>query len=796
MLPFVRIDGFGENLTGFDVSTWHTGWKVHQVKEKSSDWDAIVPGDVRQTLVRENIIPDPLKGTNNKQCAWVAHVPWEYHNIFESEPITRKTLQRFPEGGIVHVVFEGIDYDADFFIQDQPVCRQIGMFSPVHLITNVTPKSTPKLISIPFQIRFNVQPWWRTHAVKSQMAFGWDFAPEIPTIGIWKPVHVYNTGPAFFTEMYVIAKFGEIQNEDASAAQINGRFVVKVVDPNTLQEMTGLHPIKLHITALGLDTYYECNIQSGMVQTFNIPNINLALWFPHNHGTPTLIPIIIDLEWNHVITDRYHGEIINRSVKLVRNPHTPKQNEPWTFEINKKKIFVRGINWVPPDSLSGRIDADRYQRLIRQAKDFRIDMFRVWGGGIEEKTEFFDECNKAGIMVWQEFPFACTNYPRDKKYINIVRTECESIIKRSRRHPATAVYCGGNEFNPYINAHIVDLLQNLVQKHAPDHYFYKVSPFLGDDHNWKVWGAGKMWDAYERDFEGTFQMLTEFGMQAAPSLSTLKMCIDNESSSSLEDVKKDLEYHRSDVNNHRRYARRFAQSIENLPTFIHVSQTLQAFALKYAIEGCRARWPNVSGVFPWQFSDPWPNTSWSIIDYNFQPKLGAKMVKCVYTDILPIIRNWKPVKHGSIRRTADLIVHNASIHEFKGRFTMEITRKNPNHSQSQEEPILEKKSVPIVVFPSRPLRIGTVEVDAIPGTIVRTMVFDNTNRKVGWNIHFPAMEPVRSWIHKWLDKLDVHFDGWWRMHMTSLMELDRIRSDVKDWNQKKQYYTELRKKSQ
>jgi len=198
-------------------------------------------------------------------------------------------------------------------------------------------------------------------------------------------------------------------------------------------------------------------------------------------GEPTLVPINITLKFNGDDSDHYSGYISNRKIRWLKNPGTFPGNDDWTIEVNGKKMFLCGMNWVPPDSLFGRLTGEKYAQLIQKAKEIHIDMLRVWGGGIEEKSEFYEVCNKEGIMVWQEFPFACTNYPRDPMYMKILRNECLSMLNNTRQYPSVVVYCGGNEFNPYINGLFVDYLRSVGETNATDRYFFAVSGFLGDD---------------------------------------------------------------------------------------------------------------------------------------------------------------------------------------------------------------------------------------------------------------------------------------------------------------------------
>ncbi len=202
---FKRVMSPGEGITGLHVGLFEKGWTLRKATDKDCILEVKVPGNVRAALVDAGIIADPFIGKNNETSKWVSDVSWVYSNTFSVPSLDALTGGDFPEGGMFHLVFDAIDYDATFCINGERVCRQTGMFSPVDVATGIVRGG--KIRDEPFKIdvRFHVQPWWRQHAVKCQMAFGWDFAPEMRTVGIWKHVRAFLTGPAFFSDVFVNA---------------------------------------------------------------------------------------------------------------------------------------------------------------------------------------------------------------------------------------------------------------------------------------------------------------------------------------------------------------------------------------------------------------------------------------------------------------------------------------------------------------------------------------------------------------------------------------------------------------
>lgn len=788
-MKFRRVECLGEGKTGLGIEKFEDNWMICQVSKNDEIQQKVhakIPGNIQLDLIRAKIVPDPFIARNNEQIKWIAQTEWDYETKLPIIYWIDKIKKKFNDGGILHLVFDAIDYDASFFIDNKIITRQIGMFSPVDLACGISPNHAINNETLPIKVRFHVQPWWRQHAVKSQMAFGWDFAPELRTIGIWRNVRIHFTGKSFFTQLYPFVKTLSYKEGESANVEVQIQCKIITFETETMEEVTETQSAELHITVNNIDKITVVKYKSGEDILVNLGIIEIPLWMPHSLGNQNQVPIHIKLVKNSQINDEYHGLLVNRNVEWVKNPGTMRGNDNWTLKINNKKIFIRGINWVPPDSLYGRIDAEKYKKLVDMAFDIHIDMFRVWGGGIEEKTEFYDYCTQKGMMIWQEFPFACTNYPRDPRYLKIAQNECESIVKRTRSHPSVVVYCGGNEFNPFINSHIISIVKGVVIKFAPDRKCLAASPFLGDDHNWKFWGSRKDLDAFHINGKGPFQMLTEFGMQAAPNINTLKKCYSEADSLNIQSIFEELSYHKADVKGLKYYANRFGRDFSNLNDLIQISQTLQSYALKYAIEICRSNWPNISGVFPWQLSDPWPNISWSIIDYDLIPKFAYKMLKTSYKAILPMIQYWKKSFRGGNWRTGTIIIHNASQNIFHGSILIEIKNKDPNNCKNIE--IEYSKKIDVTVNSDRPLKVGAIEVDATKGKLIHLTLFNCKDEPFVRNFSYPAMEPLYSISKKFLSKLDVRFDGWWRKHMIKLMELDRIRTDVRDWNKKKNEY--------
>ncbi|MHA1848194.1 MAG: glycosyl hydrolase 2 galactose-binding domain-containing protein [Promethearchaeota archaeon] len=794
-MKFSRTKCIGGGKSGIKIKILDNGWKLFDTSEKDEILDIEVPGNVRVALMNAGIIQDPFIGMNNEKSKWVPKREWTYKNRIDISEWKKYIENNLPNGGIIHLTFDAIDYDAVFFVNNQPVYRQTGMFSPVDIISAFPQENGSHELGdnneneIELKVNFKVQPWWRTHSVKCQMAFGWDFAPEIRTIGIWKPVRIACTGNAFFTD--VKARALEKDKKDSSDNvnsfdSIHLKFQLAILNPGTLLPKTKeKHPFKVRILFNNKKRDFEVEARHGEFINLKIDDANIPAWNPWALGKPITVPFKLQLYQGETLLDEFQGKILNRKIEWVRNPGSWKNNEKWTFKINGKKLFLRGINWVPPDSLFGRISRKKYEKLIDAAINMNVDMFRIWGGGIEEHESFYDYCDEKGMLLWQEFPFACTNYPKDPRYIKIARKECFSIAKNTGFHPSVVVFCGGNEFNPYINAHLVQIARDAVKKHAPDRYCFAASPFLGDDHNWRVWGQRRMYNAYDTINSSIFQMLTEFGMQAAPSNATISKIVGKDHDGNVASIQDELLYHKADLNGLKYYAKKFSKNIDDVNSLIKTSQVIQALALKYAVEACRAQWPNVSGVFPWQFSDPWPNVSWSVIDYYLNPKISYQVLKKAYSPILPFMRyNLQKFLGKSDTIKGRLIVHNISHQDIKG--TLHVTIQFGKKSiKGESNKNVHEESFKIHVSPDKPLLVKTFKIQHHPKTIIKMRIVDENNQVISKNFSIPALELPESTTSKIKDTFEIWFDRGWRKYMIKLMEMERIREELKEWNVKK-----------
>ncbi len=637
------------NQISLEGDDWRVGYKkiydgsasgTISEGEKMTEWlDAVVPGNVRADLMAAGRLPDLYFGMNNERAGWVDDCVWWY----------RKRI-RMPNRDCNRYFLElaGVDYLSQVYFNGRKLGENEGMFTR-HLydvssiirddnILNVRimgssflPK--PNLshrqriwekIGAPLQNGMEVFPE-RAATLKCQMSFGWDFAPTMRTIGIWDEVSLIGCGNVFIGRVEVRSNM----YRELESAKMQIKLYLNSTVAAPLKILIQLRPANFDgpTQSFNFNAFVK---KGGELVERNIVIKKPQPWNPWDRGDPNLYELTVTLHEGERETDSVSAMVGLRSIEMARNPGTPKGNSDWTLVVNGEREFIRGANWVPVDSLMGRVRTEDYEELIKMAKEAHINMFRVWGGGLREKRSFYEICSREGIMVWQEFPFACVflgHLPRTESYMRLAEKEVASIVKAVANHPCVALYCGGNEFSPTRNSKLLARVARVVRGIDPTRVFLPASPARGDSHNWFIWHGFANIKEYLQD---ECQFASEFGLQAPPNPESLKKFL---SKDGLWPRGEEWEYHKADLEKLDRYAGA-AKDTPELEHYVEALQKMQAFALQIAIEHFRRRKYECSGTMFWQFNEPWPAISWSVIDYYGVPKLAYHKLKEIYSPVL------------------------------------------------------------------------------------------------------------------------------------------------------------------
>ena len=617
-------------------------FKFIQVSKKSGkpvgDWmSAKVPGDIITDLVNAGKLKHPYYDFNAKDALWVNDSDWLYESEFRLDA---------GENERVWIVFYGIDYKSQGILNNKEVFNHTGMFSRIYvdaspyLKKGETNRFQVKIFGLgnlpksgSYTVDEILEQYVRRHTTKTQMSYGWDFAPELIGGGIWDRVELFKTGPAMLKDIGVRTKnTGEVNLElwiDSSEA---GDAVVKV----------SVMPENFGQKKLVLEKGFPIKLNAGITKTnceFQIPNPEL--WWSWDLGNPNLYRLDVEIIAGGKSSDRVSETFGFREIQWEQNPGAP-EGWKWVLRLNGKRIFLRGANWVPPESMYGQLGEERYEKLIQMARDANINIFRIWGGGNRERDIFYDLADRAGIMLWQEFPLACIfipKFPDDEAFLSLVEQESKEVIKAVKNHPSVILYSGGNEFDTQRNAVVVSRMRKAVLETDSERRFIAASPAEGDSHNWAVWHRfGNLLDYYADEHA----LMSEFGLQAFPAMSTLKKYISDDL---LWPIGRVHIFHNLGRAKMMKYISAIPHE-ESLEGYVDASQKMQAYYYQRATEHWRIRKYRVSGTLFWQFNEPWPAICWSVIDYELVPKLAYERIKDSYNPLLIAadlaVRGWKP----------------------------------------------------------------------------------------------------------------------------------------------------------
>jgi len=377
------------------------------------------------------------------------------------------------------------------------------------------------------------------------------------------------------------------------------------------------------------------------------------LWWPNGYGPQALYTLAASLERDGQVLDRAEQRLGLRRLRLVQEPLLDEPGTTFLFEVNNTPIFCGGANWIPADSFTPRLTRQRYGQLLRLAAEAHMTMLRVWGGGIYEDDAFYDWCDELGLLVWQDFMFACGVYPAHDAFCASVRQEAQANVRRLRHHPSLALWCGNNEdYQNAYSAGVYDvnfngdhratkfparfiyeqLLPEVCAALDPGRPYWRASPYGGPDANSRIEGDRHTWDVWHGvvapyqdypNYSGRF--VSEFGMLSFPALSTLESFTPPDERYAQS---RTVEHHNKASGGVRRVATYISENIRypvGLEAHIYASQFIQAEAVASAYRGWRRRWGGpgryaVAGALVWQLEDCWPVSSWALVDWALRLK--------------------------------------------------------------------------------------------------------------------------------------------------------------------------------
>jgi beta-mannosidase len=635
-------------------------------KSGTEQWyPAKVPGSVHLDLMRNRMIKDPFFRANEDSVQWVSDTGWEYRRVFYID----KTMLSSHR---IDLDFKGLDTYANVYLNDSLILVADNMFREWYLDnikTRLYLGRNELRIQFPSVTRTNKELYdklgqklpgdEKVVCRKAAYQFGWDWGPRLITCGIWKPVFLRLWNQVNIHNVQFIQKSMKDSVASMSAVfTVNSTLTDTVeftISNDTVPLFTGPALVKRGLNSVRLD--------------FKIRKPKL--WWPNGVGLggPYLYTMKYSVKLGNQIVDKGSQKIGIRTIELVQQRDTVGRS--FVILVNNTPVFIKGANYIPQDNFTTRVRDTVYRNLLTDVKNSKMNMLRVWGGGIYENDIFYDLCDELGILVWQDFMFACAMYPSNKEFLQNINAESIQNIVRLRNHPCLALWCGNNEINegwknwgwvkqykysPEDSAAVYQgyktifngLLATNVRKFDTLRSYIPTSPMFGwgtpesrvagDMHYWGVWWGKEPFSSYNT-VVGRF--MSEYGFQSFPEMKSFINFTRPEDLKLGSPVMKAHQKHPVGYELIDEYMKREYRTPKDFASYTYVSQILQAEGIKTAIEAHMRSIPGCMGTMFWQYNDCWPVVSWSARDYFGNYKALHYYLPREFSDVLlsPVIEN-------------------------------------------------------------------------------------------------------------------------------------------------------------
>ncbi len=613
--------------------------------------EATVPGNAEQDLMKAGILPDLYFSTNTLEAQKWEDAHYWYFTEFDVENVDS------------YLQFDGIDTLADIYVNGEFVQAADNMFSSWQVRPAFRPGRNEVVVHIkPVMLEARKFPnpaaatmmkynYASAYIRKAPHSYGWDIMPRILTSGLWKPVTLKENKPDRIEEVYAA-----VLETDAEKQTARVKFFIRAeLESDFANEYT------YKIEGSCGESHFECSDRLFHTAAHKDVNIEGAkLWWSKPVGEPNLYDVKVTLYHKGAAVDFYTFKLGLRTIKLNRTDTTDKEgNGRFQFEVNGRRIFALGTNWVPVDALHAN-DVNRLPKALALLDDIGCNMVRCWGGNVYEDDMFYDFCDAHGILVWQDFALGCAVYPQDEELLRRIGAEAAGQIKRLRNHACLAIWAGDNEVdsaynwgmhrNPNVNLITREVLRRAVLEHDFNRDYLPSSPYFSpaayaggletipENH---LWGPRDYFKGpYYKD---TFcHFASETGYHGFNSPASLRRFLAEPERIFNEDGTPTAEYlvHAScmvpDMTDP--YAYRiglaynqvltlFGKAEKELAAFTKQSQISQAEAKKYFIEKFRIGKGKRNGIIWWNLIDGWPQVSDAIVDYYYSKKLAYHYIK-------------------------------------------------------------------------------------------------------------------------------------------------------------------------
>ncbi|GAK55558.1 beta-galactosidase/beta-glucuronidase [Candidatus Vecturithrix granuli] len=609
-----------------------------------------VPGNYEIYLQEAGLLEDPRVGTNVLQLRALEHNHLWLWRTFLAE--------NSPEHE-AFLTFEGIDCFADIYLNGELLGRTDNMLiehtfdvtgrfrAENELFVHIWPaREKAKQFDYPPGIKSDLHTYDGLYVRKAPHGYGWDIMPRALSMGVWRPVKLW-----FRPQERLERVFLAPTSLSADHRRASHKFYYRARTCGTPDDR-----YEIQIEGICGESQFKQKqplyFDAGRM-VFDV--IDPLLWQPRGRGEPNLYKITVRLFKNGSEIDalQFHHGI--RIITLEKTSLTDEKGQgEFCFRVNNERVFIKGTNWVPLDAFHSR-DAAKTEMALKFAEDLECNMIRCWGGNVYESDAFFDYCDQAGILVWQDFAMACAIYPHDADFCQRLETEARSVVRRLRQHPSLALWAGDNECdetyffegrNPNTNVLTRQVLPRVLWEEDPWRPFHPSSPymdesviqtgrrFLPEEHLWGPRGYHKN----EFFTHSLCHFTSEIGCIGCPAPESIRRFITPENLWPWQNNKEWLLHGTSPVPANPQHDYRvplmaslvrefFGKIPDQLESFAFASQVVQAEAFKFYIEFFRSQKWRKTGILWWNLIDGWPQFSEAVVDYYGVKKLAYHFIR-------------------------------------------------------------------------------------------------------------------------------------------------------------------------
>lgn len=604
-----------------------------------------LPGDVHSALLKAGVIDDPYVGRNENDVQWVAHKDWVIERTV--------TVGADDIAGYWYLDLEYLDTVASVFVNDKLVLEAENCFRRYRADVSKTLVAGENRIRIvlhssiaegarrqaeqPFYVPYHPgnSPIANGNMLrKPQCHFGWDWNLAIAPLGVYGEIALCRL------------EIARIEHVTSKQVWLEDGSVDLVVTLTLFADGPGIVPV--HFSLDEDRERLDCAVGKGETRITHVFTVSEPKrWWPAGSGEQDLSRLTVEVPQEQVTC-----QIGFRTVELLTDKD--EAGSRFAFRVNGREIFCKGANWIPADALASRVTREGVEDLLTSAVDANMNMIRVWGGGFYEPDWFYDLCDRLGLMVWQDFMFACNLYPSTPDFLENVAAEVDYQAKRLSSHPSIAVWCGDNELvgaltwfeeprkdrDRYLVSYdrLNRTIEVALKAALSEAIWWPSSPASGyldfgdawhadgsgDMHYWSVWHENKSFDNY-RTVRPRF--CSEFGFQSYTSMPVIRQFAAEKDLNIASPV---IESHQKNVGGNERIAGtmfRYFRFPKDFPAFVYLSQVQQGLAIRTAVDYWRSLKPHCMGTLYWQLNDTWPVASWSSLDYGGSWKAMHYMVR-------------------------------------------------------------------------------------------------------------------------------------------------------------------------